>query len=66
MNQIELLRHVADNIEAGNAPTKDLSFGELIKLQYSLSSIVYTLAPRTHDVNAKAMCGIDPEAETEE
>ena len=58
MNQIELLRHVADNIEAAMVPFKGLLYqGEAIKTNQALSLFVwdypehYTLAPRTHTVN---------------
>ena len=71
MNQIELLRHVADNIEAAMVPFKGLLYqGEVIKTNQALSLFVwdypehYTLAPRTHTVNGfivpAPMC-VEPE-----
>ena len=57
MNQIELLRHVADNLEAGRAAGIGLLFNECSLVSTSISNIwwgksnLYTLAPRTHEVN---------------
>ena len=57
MNQAELLRHVADNLEAGRAAGFGLLFNECSLVSTSISNIwwgkpsLYTLAPRTHEVN---------------
>jgi hypothetical protein len=56
--------HIMHNIQFDGAPI-------LVVEDHILASILrhpdrFTLVPRTHDVNGKAMCGIDPEAETEE
>tara|TARA_R110002167_G_scaffold271300_4_gene477880 strand:- start:14909 stop:15307 length:399 start_codon:yes stop_codon:yes gene_type:complete len=57
MNQVELLRHVADNLEAGRLAGFGLQFnqrdsaaGNIMAIQWHNYEI-YTLAPRTHDVN---------------
>tara|TARA_R110000851_G_scaffold329453_1_gene501356 strand:+ start:67 stop:450 length:384 start_codon:yes stop_codon:yes gene_type:complete len=52
MNQIELLRHVADNIEAGRDTGCGLALdGKANPIIHWLSGAQYTLAPRTHKVN---------------
>ena len=61
MNQIELLRHVADNLEAGRDAACGLLFRGQILTLASDSNLdafawgapeAYTLAPRTHTVNS--------------
>tara|TARA_R110000772_G_scaffold43692_2_gene100666 strand:- start:1969 stop:2364 length:396 start_codon:yes stop_codon:yes gene_type:complete len=58
MNQVELLRHVADNLEAGRAAGIGLLFNKCSLVSTSISNIwwrkpsFYTLAPRTHKVNS--------------
>ena len=53
MNQIELLRHVADNLEAGIATCSGLQRNGRSVTHINLpNSDEYTLAPRTHTVNS--------------
>ena len=58
MNQIELLRHVADNLEAGRETGEGLLIDGLTSNATSVSGVrwndseCYTLAPRTHTVNS--------------
>jgi hypothetical protein len=69
MNQIELLRHVANNLESGRAA----GFGLQCEGDYSRAIVMtdmnlcdpesYTLAPRTHEVNnftVPAPMSVDP------
>ena len=52
MNQIELLRHVADNLESGRATFSGLQRnGRSVTHMHLPDSDEYTLAPRTHEVN---------------
>ena len=57
MNQVELLRHVANNLEAGKEAGAGLlhsgctsAAGNIMAIQWNDYEI-YTLAPRTHEVN---------------
>tara|TARA_R110000851_G_scaffold129651_1_gene262719 strand:- start:7533 stop:7910 length:378 start_codon:yes stop_codon:yes gene_type:complete len=57
MNQVELLRHVADNLESGKEAGAGLLYNESTSGSIDATSISlsnsgrYTLAPRTHKVN---------------
>jgi hypothetical protein len=57
MNQVELLRHVADNLEADRLAGFGLQYngsasaaGNIMAIQW-YNYEIYTLAPRTHEVN---------------
>ena len=57
MNQIELLRHVADNLESGKEAGAGLLYNGSASVSINPKDIrldthkLYTLAPRTHEVN---------------
>ena len=57
MNQVELLRHVADNLEAGKEAGAGLIYNGRTSGSIDAKDIrldthkLYTLAPRTHEVN---------------
>jgi hypothetical protein len=52
MNQVELLRHVANNLESGRATFSGMQRnGRSVTHMPLPDSDEYTLAPRTHEVN---------------